>query len=175
MSSDDNIWGEEIWEGEALLLRFEGDGMKSLVCQNGIQMSAETQLRLADELKRYVLTHYDEIDAARDEQRAAIQREWEERVNEPRPVPLKSVYLMSAGRSYKIGVSKNPQRRAEEVRRHQPDVELVAASKLIPSSRAFEIERKLHESLKNRCITGEWFSLNPLEANTISGWIAEAE
>lgn len=175
MSSGDNYWGDEIWDGEAVLISFEEDGMKSLICQNGIQMSAESQLRLADELKRYALAHYDEIDKLREEQREEIRREWEEWRAAPRPVSTKNVYLMRAGNNFKVGVSKNPSRRVQEVRRHQPEVELVATSKPLPTSRAFEVEKKLHECLASRCITGEWFALRPLEANTISGWITEAE
>lgn len=172
---NDDIWGKEIWNGEAVLICFEDDGTKSLVCQNGIQMSADAQLKLAEELKSYALAHYDEIEKLREAQKEELEEEWREVMNRPRPVSTKSIYLMRAGNSFKVGVSQDPSRRLREVMRHQPEVELIASSLPMPSSRAFEIEKKLHECLSNRCITGEWFALRPLEANTIAGWIAEAQ
>ena len=170
-----DIWGKEIWDGEAVIICFESDGTKSLFCQNGIQMSADAQLKLAEELKSYALAHYDEIEKLREAQKEEFEEEWREMMSRPRPTSTKSVYLMRAGNSFKVGVSKDVSRRLQEIMRHQPEVELVASSSPIPASRAFEIEKKLHECLSNRCITGEWFALEPLEANTIANWITEAQ
>lgn len=166
---------EEIWDGSVAVIVFDDDGTKHLVCQSGIRMSAETQLRLADDLRRNAIAHYDEIAKIQAIQRKALDERMRNIVKEPKEIEMKKVYLLVAENSYKIGVSKAPDRRLSEILRHQPSAKIVAVSSDLPSSRAFEIEKKLHEHLKSRNIVSEWFSLSKKEADVISKWIKESE
>lgn len=172
---NDDIWGKEIWDGEAVLICFEDDGTKSLVCQNGIQMSADAQLKLAEELKSYALAHYDEIEKLREAQKEELEEEWRGWMESPKDIKTKAVYMMKAGNDYKVGVSNDPQRRLHDILRHRPDVELIAYSKQMPVKDALNVEKKLHKTLEKRNLVGEWFVLHPEEANTIASWIQEAE
>ena len=175
MGNDNFNLGDEIWDGAVAIIAFDDDGTKYLVCQSGIRMSAERQLKLADELRQNALKNYDRVEAIRQEQKRKLLEEWRSCMDAPKEVKTKAVYLMKAGNDYKVGVSKDPQRRLEDILRHRPDVELIAYSKQIPAKDALSIERKLHETLKKRNLVGEWFVLRSEEANVIASWIQEAE
>lgn len=175
MGNDNFDLGDEIWDGAVAIIAFDDDGTKYLVCQSGIRMSADQQLKLADELRQNALKNYDSVDAIRQEQKRKLLEEWRRCMETPREVKTKAVYLMKAGNNYKVGVSNNPQRRLEDILRHRPDVELIAHSKQMPAKDALSIERKLHETLKKRNLVGEWFILHPEEADVIASWIREAE
>lgn len=175
MENDNFALGDEIWDGAAVLIAFDDDGTKYLVCQSGIRMSADQQLKLADELKQNALKNYDDIESIRQRQRQELLDEWRGFMDSPKEVQTKSVYVMKAGNDYKVGVSNDPERRLNDILRHRPNVELIARSKQMPNKEAFRIEKKLHEMLKRRNIVGEWFVLHPEEANVIASWIQEAE
>ena len=175
MGTNDFNLGDEIWDGAVAIIVFEDDGTKHLVCQSGIRMSADQQLRLAEDLKQNALKNYDNIEAIRKQQRQRLIEEWRGYMESPKDIKTKAVYMMKAGNDYKVGVSNDPQRRLHDILRHRPDVELIAYSKQIPAKDALNVEKKLHKTLEKRNLVGEWFILHPEEANTIASWIQEAE
>ena len=68
------------------------------------------------------------------------------------------VYLFKCGEEYKIGYSKNVERRIKELdKRPYP---LVLISKIY-SDIAYEIEQHLHRVLADYKIKGEWYHLKP--------------
>lgn len=77
------------------------------------------------------------------------------------------IYVFRVGTRYKLGRSKDPQRRLQELRTALPDpIELVAA---FPASDAPAAERALHTRFAHRRIAGEWYALTPDDLH----WIAE--
>lgn len=175
MGNNDFDMGDEIWDGAVAIIAFEDDGTKHLVCQSGIRMSADQQLKLAEDLKQNALKNYDNIEAIRKKQRQKLIDEWRGWMESPEEIKTKAVYMMKAGNDYKVGVSNDPQRRLHDILRHRPDAELIAYSKQMPVKDALNVEKKLHKTLEKRNLVGEWFVLHPEEANTIASWIQEAE
>lgn len=166
---------DEIWDGEVSFINLEDDGTAFLIGADGIQLSAEAQADLARRMLAYTEKWGDyAIESMRECQRAELRAEAARRNCEPRRVERKSLYLMSTPSGYKIGISKDPNRRLHEILRHQPNAELVAVSKPVKTRRAMEIEKQFHDALSPRQIVGEWFRLSEEEANKVHALITEA-
>ena len=69
-------------------------------------------------------------------------------------------YLMYDGKYYKIGKSIHPQKRLKQFKTANPNIEIVAISKLVA-------EKDLHSLYKNKNITLEWFDLTNEDVNEI--------
>lgn len=65
------------------------------------------------------------------------------------------VYIMRCGGYYKIGVSKDPERRARELDKRPYKVELVFVSSA--TEYAYKVESCIHEWLEEDKVGGEWF------------------
>lgn len=69
-------------------------------------------------------------------------------------------YLVHDGRQYKIGKSKDPEKRLKELLTANPRCKLICYSELIP-------EKFFHEVYAHRRSGGEWFNLNDREVEVI--------
>jgi predicted GIY-YIG superfamily endonuclease len=67
------------------------------------------------------------------------------------------VYFIKCGEYYKIGYSKDAERRVKELDNRPYKVELIYVSALTPY--AYKIEQKIHEWLEEYKINGEWYDL----------------
>lgn len=65
------------------------------------------------------------------------------------------LYIMRCGSYYKIGVSKDPERRVKELDKRPYRVELVFVSSA--AEYAYKIERCLQEWLEEYKVGGEWY------------------
>jgi hypothetical protein len=166
---------DDIWDGEITFINIEEDNTAYLVGPDGLHLRGSAQRALAEAMLRYVDEWGDEaIDNLREAELAEIRAKDAKRRSEPRRAERRSLYLISAGGNYKVGVSKDPNRRLKEILRHQPDAELVAVSKPVTTHRAFEVEKQFHNVLSNRLIVSEWFKLSETEANKVAVLITEA-
>lgn len=68
---------------------------------------------------------------------------------------MKSVYVMKSGNAYKIGVSKNPEKRLQTLATGNCDIELIYTSRKL--SNAYFIESFLHDKFSDSRINSEWF------------------
>lgn len=79
----------------------------------------------------------------------------------PHIIERKSVYIMEDSNGYfKLGVSKNPDGRLEQLSCGNTEIKLIHQTALLDS--AHKIETYVHNSLTNYCVQGEWFNC-PLE------------
>lgn len=65
------------------------------------------------------------------------------------------VYIMRCGSYYKIGVSKDPERRVRELDKRPYNIELIFTSSA--TEYAYKIERCLQEWLEEYKVGGEWY------------------
>ncbi len=70
---------------------------------------------------------------------------------------MKSVYLMRSNGAYKIGVSKNPQKRLRNLRIGNCCIELIYESQKIYN--AYSVERELHRKFSSYYLGHEWFAI----------------
>lgn len=76
------------------------------------------------------------------------------------------LYLMYEASSgfYKIGVSKNPNRRERTLQSQKPDIKMLYNTRFT-KKKAFSIEQKLHRLFDLKRVRGEWFSLTDEDLN----------
>lgn len=68
------------------------------------------------------------------------------------------IYLLECEGKYKIGFSKDVDRRIKELSNNPFKINLVAKSKFLEN--AYELEQIIHEKLIDYRINGEWYNLN---------------
>jgi len=79
------------------------------------------------------------------------------------------IYLMKSADAIKIGVSKHPEVRRDELQQgNQDTVELV---KSWESEDAFVVEKKIHRRLFDKSLTGEWFEYDTTDLNGLTNAI----
>lgn len=112
----------------------------------------------AEEIVRYAEEHETDIEIHNLKSELELMRS---HYGEPKPkkrLPKKRyVYLLKCGDKFKVGVSKNVDRRIKELDKRPLPIKLVAKSKLVHC--AFEAEREIHEWLDEYRIDGEWFDI----------------
>lgn len=74
----------------------------------------------------------------------------------------KSVYVMKSGTSYKVGISRNPEKRLESLKLGNPDIRIIYASDQIKNARAIELA--LHKKFSDFKLGREWFLFDDEEA-----------
>jgi len=78
----------------------------------------------------------------------------------------KNLYVLESDRRYKIGVSKAPKKRMEDLQLHSPyKLKLV---KIVQTSIPFELESYYHAKFAEDNINGEWFELNEEQIKSIN-------
>ena len=80
---------------------------------------------------------------------------------------LKCVYLMKSENYYKIGISKNVNRRCKELATTKMPYEIKIIAQTCLISNADDIEKKLHERFKKQRINGEWFLLDDKQVQQV--------
>lgn len=96
-----------------------------------------------------------------------FQAEYEAALSGKRTAPQSFVYFMTAGNKVKIGVSKNPRRRLDDLKTGSS--RLVSIRYVMPGDR--QKERELHTLFAEYRVNGEWF----LFTSAIKEWIAQDE
>ena len=123
----------------------------------GHLMDAHQMYDLGKRLTRTAALHKDLID----EHNLRVEKELHEWWNAPRTNTPKlektkaSIYLLECGGRYKVGCSKNVERRIKELDNRPFPLNIVCKSPLLED--AFGKEQKLHEILNDYRIKGEWY------------------
>ncbi len=130
---------------------------------NGMILSRKELQEVLDSVGEfYSLADDSDIEKIND---AAIEREQKPRATRPEPgepTPPKPkpgfVYVMRCNEFYKIGISKNPTKRLEQISPLMPyKIELIHT---IATENMKELESFLHEQLAHCRVNGEWFDLS---------------
>ena len=114
----------------------------------------------AEEIVRYAKEHEKDIEIHNLKSELEFMRSHygEPKLNPKKRLPKKRyVYLLKCGDKFKVGVSKNVDRRIKELDKRPLPVNLVTKSKLVHC--AFEAEKEIHEWLDEYRIDGEWFNI----------------
>lgn len=150
-------------------------------------MEAEQVEEVAKGLLKYARKHKKDIEMYNLKRDMEIKEElcgWnkksveEDRANrEKRKKEMKKgyVYLFECGGKYKIGYSKNVEKRIKQLDYRPYNIKLLAKSKFL--SNAYEIEQELHQFWQDNRITGEWYEfeddyINEVidEINNLEDW-----
>lgn len=140
----------------------------------GFITCAEDIMELCNGLMKYAFKHKNEIDVYN--QKRMI--EFEEELNgcvgtaniESRTTRSKGgyVYLLECGGKYKIGFSKDVERRINQLDTRPFKINLIAKSKYL--SDAYYWEQGLHDACSDSKIDGEWYEFSASELR----WVKEA-
>lgn len=144
----------------------------------GYVMESEQIKELAQGLLRYVKKHDKDIIEHN------IHREREEEIelgggwrnmgktSKQKPSKAKGyIYLLECKGKYKLGVSKNVERRIKELDKRPFELNLVAKSRLLDE--AYYQEQNIHSSLDMFRIGGEWYSLDQYNLDCLKNRIEE--
>lgn len=145
------------WNYNAYIIRKYENGY-ILNDGHGFIMTSEEMIELSKGLLNVALSCKEEIDEHNKEQELYYE-ELNKRVNNEKGKHDKAhIYLIECGGKYKIGLSRNVDRRLKELDYRPFEIKLVAKSSLIENP--FDLERKLHKYFESSRINGEWFNLN---------------
>lgn len=154
------------------------DGIEMYDCR-GFTTCAEDIMELCYGLMKYAFKYKSEIDVYNQKH----EIEFEEMLNgcvgtakkESRTARRKGgyVYLLECGGKYKIGFSKDVERRINQLDTRPFKINLIAKSKFI--SDAYDREQELHEYFADNRIDGEWYEFSDHEAQYAKEIIDELE
>lgn len=82
------------------------------------------------------------------------------------------LYVVKMGEHYKIGISKNPKTRLQEFTKLPYCLETIVCKKIVGYD---DIEKELHLFFKDKCIRGEWHSLNSEDIDYIKNYLKQNE
>jgi hypothetical protein len=83
------------------------------------------------------------------------------------------LYLIYNGQHYKIGISKEPQKRLKQLQTASPAKLSIVKTYKVPSKVARKLEQQLHHMFwqsRVRC-NGEWFEMSPDHIQLIEEWL----
>lgn len=139
------------------IIREDNDGC-FISDSNGFLMPAEQMIEVAQKLLLYAVKNKSNIEVYNQKRGIEFEKElsgWKSSPKAPKPKEEAYVYLFECGGLYKIGASKDVERRAAELDRRPSPLIVRAVSNA--TVRAFEMEQELHEKLKKYKINGEWY------------------
>ena len=79
------------------------------------------------------------------------------------------VYMLECGDRYKIGMSKDVERRIKELDKRPFEIRLVAKSEL--TENAYQIEQRIHQRAEPYRISGEWYEFSEPQAERLAEYI----
>lgn len=145
----------------------------------GFMTCSEDIMELCYGLMKFALKYKNEIDIYNQKRKIELEEELTGYVKtakkESRSVRSKGgyVYLLECGGKYKIGFSKDVERRIQQLDTRPFKLNLVAKSKFI--SDAYDREQELHEYFAENRIDGEWYEFSDHEAQYAKEIIDEME
>lgn len=138
--------------------------------QGGLILEPEKTLRLAKEITKFATKYKNEIIEYNKEQERINQEEmegWRRRTKKSKNKKddERYIYLFECNGKYKIGVTKDVEKRLRQLNNRPFEVKLVEKTKLV--TQALEKEQKLHSELSSYIIDGEWYDFNEEQLNTV--------
>lgn len=152
------------------------DGIKMTDWQ-GLTTCAEDIMELCNGLMKYAFKHKSEIDVYNQKRMIELEEELngcvEAAKKESRTMRSKGgyVYLLECGGKYKIGFSKDVERRMQQLDTRPFKLNLVAKSKYL--SDAYDWEQGLHDACSDSMIDGEWYEFSENELQWVTETISE--
>ena len=139
---------------EFLVCSYDGELVLSYAVAGNPRVKPSDLKALMPRFEKYINEHTDEEIA---EENQKIYEELHSKCGEPaKPKTYMSgyIYLFECGDKYKIGVSKNVERRIKDLDNRPFKVNLIAK---VHSNIAYKVEQTIHNLLKRYKIEGEWY------------------
>ena len=149
------------------------DGIEMTDC-HWFTTCAEDIMELCNGLMKYAFKHKSEIDVYNQKRMIELEEELNGCVGtakkESRTTRSKGgyVYLLECGGKYKIGFSKDVERRINQLDTRPFKINLIAKSKYL--SDAYYWEQGLHDACSDSRIDGEWYEFSVSDLR----WVKEA-
>lgn len=130
----------------------------------GFVMEAEQMKELAKGLIDFADKHKEDLEEHNQQRKIEHEnetndhkREIEKLMNEPKQVDHSGyVYLFECGGKYKIGYSKNVERRMKDLDYRPFPINLITKTCLLED--AYKVEQYIHENLSEYKVIGEWYA-----------------
>lgn len=143
----------------------------------GIATSASDIIELCEGLMKFIGKHSEDIEKYNLKRNAEIERDirgYSASSSKRKGTRKKGyVYLLECGGRYKIGFSKDVERRISQLDTRPFKLNLIAKSKLI--SDAYDREQEIHEYFADNRVNGEWYEFSDHEAQYAKEIIEELE
>ena len=140
---------------------------------NGFMLTSEELMDIVKNLIKYAKKHNEHILEHNNKRQIELYNEMKSCFCKPSKETKEKqsgyIYIMECGGKYKIGLSKNVERRKKELNNRPFPVNIIYKSKLIND--VYLIEEELHHCFKEQRINGEWFNLKENHINIIKEYL----
>lgn len=140
-----------------------------LTDNHGFILKSEELMDIGQNLIRFAKKHNKSILEYNKEKGNELHREIASCYKTTKKTPKGYIYIMECGEKYKIGLSKNIERRKKELDNRPFPVNIIYKSKLIDN--VYKIEEEIHSHFKEKQINGEWFDLNENDIRVIKEYL----
>lgn len=132
---------------------------------NGYILESEDLLDIGKNLISFAKKHKEDIIRHNDLNRKELENYYTELKRKHKPKKSGHIYIMECGGKYKIGNSKNVERRKKQLDHRPFPVQIIYKSPELEN--VIEYEKELHEVFENKRISGEWFDLDAKDIDII--------
>ena len=139
---------------------------------NGFIIESEDLIEIGKNLISFAKKHKEDIIAHNEKARKNLYGFYEKLKKEPKK-RSGHIYIMECGGKYKIGLSKNVERRKKQLDHRPFPVEIIYKSPELEN--VIDYERELHEVFDDKRISGEWFDLDEKDIDIIKNHLELAK
>lgn len=141
---------------------------------NGYMLTCEEMFDIGTNLVKFSKLHSEkDVEDFNKETRERIESDLKRWLYEPREKvkekPIGYIYIMECAGKYKIGVSKDIEKRRKQLNNKPFPVNIIYKSQLIKN--VYEIEKQIHSIYQQKRIGGEWFDLTNSDIKSIQSYI----
>lgn len=138
---------------------------------NGFILESDDLLDIGKNLISFAKKHKEDIIIHNKEVKAKLYNYWNDVEKEPKLKKSGHIYIMECGGKYKIGNSKNVEKRKKQLDNRPFPVSIIYKSPVIEE--VYDIETMLHDVYKAKRISGEWFDLTDEDITEIKNYLEE--
>lgn len=137
---------------------------------NGFMLDSDELLDIGKNLIKFAKLHDNQdIERYNNKRRDEFYNEITSWTKTPKEKPKGYIYIMECGGKYKIGLSKDVERRKKELDNRPFAVNIVYKSPLIED--VYDKEKELHLIHRKQKVGGEWFELNQRDIEIIKDYL----
>ena len=135
---------------------------------NGFMLTADELLDIAKNITKFAKLHKKDIEEFNIENKKRFNREindFKKHTKERNKTTDGYIYIMESQNKYKIGYSKNVERRLKEISNSPFEVKLIYKSNKLVD--VVFVEKELHKKFEEKRINREWFDLTEYDIEVI--------
>ena len=136
---------------------------------NGFMLESEEMLDIGKNLIKFAKKHNKDILEYNNKIRINFEKQINSFKNSVKQKPNGYIYIMECAGKYKIGLSKNVERRKKQLNNRPFPVNIVYKSKLIED--VYLIEDEILDCFRDKKIDGEWFNLDEKDIKIIIDYL----